>query len=366
MGNSYFYEKQRIERLRELMEQNHIDVFLIPPGPNFFYFSGFETESMERLTLMVVTRNSVSVVSPKLMEEQLEENSWIENIRSWKDDEYPYRIARREISRAKPSLVAIDGALPYFHYSGLFERLRVRKVLGDRILSTLRMVKDSGEIEKISTAVGKSESALKRTVDYISDEITEKQLAARLDENMMAAGLDRPAFSSIVASGPNSSIPHHSPTGRRIGRYEPIVIDFGGRYQGYASDTTRTFFIDRASPEMEEIYEVTRNAQETTVKQLNSESTYADADHIAREAIAARGYGQNFIHRLGHGLGISVHEEPYLVPDNRNTLQENSVFTIEPGIYLPGKGGVRIEDTVQFSRKRCTPFNNFTREIGLL
>lgn len=366
MAGTYSYEKSRIERLRALMRENHIDVFLMPPGPNFFYFSGFETESMERLTLLLVSADSVSLISPKLMEEQLEKNSWIEDIRSWSDSDNPYRITRNILSRLKPSMVAIDGSLPYFHYSGLFERLRVRKILGDNILSTLRLIKDSEELNRIASAIDRSERALKSTVDHISDEISEKELATVLEDNMIKAGLDRSAFGTIVASGQNSSIPHHSPTEMKIKRYEPIVIDFGGRYHGYASDTTRTFFIDRAGPEMEEIYEVTRNAQESTIKLLNEESTYGDADRIARGIIDNKGYGPRFIHRLGHGLGISVHEEPYLVPDNTKVMEENSVFTIEPGIYIPNKGGVRIEDTVHFDHGRCIPFNTFSKELNIL
>lgn len=366
MAGVYSYEKDRVEKLRALMRQNGVDAFLIPPGPNFFYFSGLETEGMERLTLMVITGDDISVVAPKLMEEQLEEHTWIENIRSWTDDMNPYSVARNLISGGKPSLLAIDGSLPYFHYSPLFQRLRGRKVLGDGMLSTLRMIKDSSEIERISAAVSRSESALKRTLNDISDEITEKELATLLENNMMREGLDSLAFPTIVASGENSSVPHHSPTSRRINRYEPIVIDYGGRYRGYASDTTRTFFIDRAPGELEEIYEVTRNAQESTIKQLNRESTYADADRMAREVIDGKGYGSRFIHRLGHGLGISVHEEPYLVPSNTRLIDNDTIFTIEPGIYLPKKGGVRIEDTTRFAHGACVPFNSFSKELNLL
>lgn len=366
MAGTYSYEKSRVERLRKLMSENRIDVVLVPPGPNFFYFSGFETETMERLALMIISQDDISIVSPKMLEEQIEKNSWIEDVRSWTDDENPYRIARNVISKLKPSQVAIDGTLPYFHYSPLFEKLRVRKTLGDSLLSSLRMIKDRDEIDRISTAVSRSEDALKATVDSISDEITEKGLASILEDNLLKKGLDRLAFTSIVASGENSSIPHHSATERKIRRYEPVVIDFGGRYHGYASDTTRTFFIDRATPEMEEIYEVTRNAQESTISQLNKDSTYGDADRIARGIIGGKGYGPRFIHRLGHGLGISVHEEPYLVPGNDRTIDENSVFTIEPGIYLPNKGGVRIEDTVRFSNGVCLPFNSFSKEINIL
>lgn len=366
MPGKYSYEKDRVDRLRKLMEEKKIDIALVPPGPNFFYFTGFETESMERLTLLLISRDGVTVISPKLIEEQIARNSWVENVVSWVDDQNPYRIARDEILEHKPSLLAIDGGLPYFHYSSLFEKLRVRKTLGDPYFSSLRMKKDSEEINRISEAISRSENALKATLDHINDEVTERDVAAILEDNMLKKGLDSVAFSSIVASGENSSVPHHSRSDRKIGRYEPIVIDFGGRYHGYASDTTRTLFIDRAPAEFEEIYEVTRSAQSAPIKQLGSDSTYAEADKIARGVIESKGYGKNFIHRLGHGLGISVHEDPYLVPSNTSKIDENSVFTIEPGIYLPGKGGVRIEDTVRFSHGQCLPFNNFSKELTLL
>lgn len=366
MPGKFSYEKERVNRLRKLMDENRIDVALIPPGPNFFYFTGFETESMERLTLLVVSRDEIAAISPKLMEEQMAANSWIENIISWNDEENPYRIAGNEISGLKPSLLAIDGGLPYFHYSRLFEKLRIKKTLGDPYFASLRMVKDSEEISRISEAVSRSEIALKSTLDSITDEITEKEVAAILEDNLLRKGLDSVAFTSIVASGENSSVPHHSRSDRKIGRYEPIVIDFGGRYHGYASDTTRTLFIDRAPPEFEEIYEITRSAQASPIEQLGTGSTYADADMIARGVIDSKGYGSRFIHRLGHGLGISVHEDPYLIPSNKNRIEDNAVFTIEPGIYLPGKGGVRIEDTVRFSHGQCIPFNSFSKDLTIL
>lgn len=366
MTGSYHYQKKRVEKLRELMSENRIDTFLVPPGPNFFYFTGFSTESHERLTLMFITMDGEYILAPKLMEEQLHLHSWVDDVRPWTDEENPHKLAKDYIEASRASLVAIDGVLPYFHYAPLFHNSSSKEILGDRFTMALRMEKDVEEMEYISTAVRKSEEALKLTLDHVSDEVTEKEVASRLHENYEKKGLDSPAFETIVAAGENSSVPHHSPTDRKINRYEPIIIDFGGRYRGYASDTTRTFYIDRATPEMEEIYEVDREAQVSTIEALNPETTYADADRIARDIISRKGYGNNFIHRLGHGLGISVHEDPYLVPDNRDPMKENSVFTIEPGIYLPGKGGVRIEDTVYFQSGECKPFNRFPKSINYL
>lgn len=366
MSGTYAFQKKRVEKLRELMAESRIDAFLVPTGPNFFYFTGFETESHERLTLMFITPDDQFILAPKLMEEQLRLNSWVEDVRPWADDQNPHHIARDYLESNRASMVAIDGVLPYFHYAPLFHNSSSKEVLGDGFTASLRMVKDREEMDNISTAIRKSEEALKLTIDSVTGGMTEKEVATRLEENFKKKGLDALAFATIVAAGENSSIPHHDPTDRKIARYEPIIIDFGGRYRGYASDTTRTFFIDRAKPEMEEIYEIDREAQENTLEALNSETTYADADRIAREIISRKGYGNNFIHRLGHGLGISVHEDPYLVPDNRQPMKENSVFTIEPGIYLPGRGGVRIEDTVYFQNGKCRAFNMLPKSISYI
>ncbi len=366
MAGSFSFEKGRVERLRSLMSANRIDLTVIPPGPNFFYFSGFETEPMERLTLMLITDDEVSIVSPKMLEEQIEHGSWITDIRSWTDSDNPYRITEKIFSQVKPESIALDGALPYFQYYPLFQKSHHTTVPADSIISQLRMVKDDKEIENISRAISGSESALKQTLDQIHEGMPEKEVATILENNFLKNGLDRPAFSTIVASGENSSVPHHSPTEKKIGKKEPIVIDFGGSYHGYASDTTRTVFMGGATEEMERIYEVTREAQETAISELTGEHTYADADRIARDVIGRSGYGERFIHRLGHGLGISVHEDPYLVPTNTEKIGENTVFTIEPGIYLPGKGGVRIEETTLFRGGKCTPFNRFTKELTVL
>lgn len=366
MSGNFHFEKSRVEKLRNLMAENSVDLTVIPPGPNFFYFSGLETEPMERLTLMLVSSDDATVVSPKMLEEQVEHDTWISDIRSWTDSDDPYRITEDLISAVNPSKIAIDGSLPYFQYHPLFQESPVKTQPADGMIFSLRMVKDQEEIDRISKAVSGSEAALRKTLDDVSEGMTEKEVAAMLEGNFMRNGLDRIAFSSIVAAGENSSVPHHSPSERKIKKNEPIVIDFGGSYMGYASDTTRTVFLGSAPPEIEQIYEINREAQETAISELTGEHTYAGADRIARKVIEKGGFGPNFIHRLGHGLGISVHEEPYLFPGNSNRIGENVVFTIEPGIYLPGKGGVRIEDTTYFRNNKCIPFNKFPKELTVL
>ncbi len=366
MAGNFQFEKKRVERLRDNMSEKGVDLVVIPPGPNFFYFSGLETETMERLALLLVSSEEATVISPKMLEEQLEQDSWITDVHSWTDNDNPYRIAQEIMDSLKPSSIAVDDALPYFQYYPLFQKQEARTKPAGELISPLRMIKDSEELDRISTAISRSEKSLKQTLDEITEGITEKDVAAMLENNFMKSGLDRIAFSSIVAAGENSSVPHHSPSDRKIRKNEPIVIDFGGSYRGYSSDTTRTVFLGSAPPEIEKIYEINREAQETSISELSSSHTYADADRIARDIIEKGGYGERFIHRLGHGLGISVHEDPYLVPTNTELMIEKSVFTIEPGIYLPGKGGVRIEDTTAFTNGKCRPFNKFTKELTVL
>lgn len=366
MSGNYQNEKRRVEKLRNLMAESQVDLAVIPPGANFFYFSGLETEPMERLTLLMVTQDDATVISPKMLEEQIQSDTWISDIKSWTDSDKPYSIAEELISKVKPAKIAIEGSMPYFQFQPLFQGSAAETVTADSIIAPIRMYKDPEEIRRISAAVSGSEAALKETLDALHPGMTEREVAILLESNFMKKGLDRIAFSSIVAAGENSSVPHHSPTDRKIKKNEPIVIDFGGSYMGYSSDTTRTVFIGSAPEEIETIYEVNRQAQETAVNELNDSHKYADADRLAREVIEKAGFGSRFIHRVGHGLGIAVHEEPYLVPDNQEIIGENTVFTIEPGIYLPGNGGVRIEDTTLFSSGKCTPFNKFPKELTIL
>jgi Xaa-Pro aminopeptidase len=145
-----------------------------------------------------------------------------------------------------------------------------------------------------------------------------------------------------------------------------VLIDFGGKYMGYSSDTTRTCAYDKIQPGMKTIYEVVKDAQESALHGIKRDSTYASIDKTARDIITKSGYGKQFTHRVGHGLGIAVHEEPYLNSLNKQVIQKNAVFTIEPGIYLKGRGGVRIEDTVSFNGERAMPFNKLSKELAVI
>ncbi|WP_393970819.1 Xaa-Pro peptidase family protein [Oxyplasma meridianum] len=363
----YFKEsvyRSRVDRVMRSMEQGGVDFMLIPPGPNFFYLTGLETESMERIALLILEKDSVKVICPELMKEQILEETWVRDIISWGDDTDPYMLAGQMLKNSKNT--AIEGNLPYFHYKAMRKYINGLESDADQIMNSLRIEKDEGELAAIREAVRRSERSLQNSIGEINEGITEKKFSTILEEEMQENGLDSPAFSSIVSFGKNAALPHHSPDGTKLVKGDSVVIDFGGRYMGYASDTTRTFFFGNPGEEMMNIYEAVKQANQKVEKKIDPQTTYSSMDAMARSVIDTAGYGDRFIHRLGHGLGISVHEEPYLVPKNTHMVMKNSVFTVEPGIYIPGKGGVRIEDTNYFDGSTCVSFNKLKKDLFII
>ncbi|MEM0156444.1 MAG: Xaa-Pro peptidase family protein [Thermoplasmataceae archaeon] len=364
---SVYFQKSvyasRIAKIQKIMEQQGIASMVIPPGSDFFYFTGFETESMERLTLLVITADRAALICPSLMKEQAEQSTWVDEIEAWTDDQNPYALLGSYLPVGK---CAIGGTLPYSMLGNLRSAIRGDDILADAFTVPLRTVKDQYELQTISEAVRKSEAALVDTLPEISAGVTETDIARILDSKMVEHGLQGPAFQTIVSAGANSAMPHHTPDSTPVKPGDMLVIDFGGRHKGYASDITRTFFMGKPDAEFERIYALVRKANEESRNTAGHESTYESLDAAARSVIESGGYGRYFIHRLGHGLGISVHEDPYVVSGNQQRLIMNSVFTIEPGIYITGKGGVRIEDTNYFDGSRCIAFNALSREMQTL
>lgn len=230
-------------------------------------------------------------------------------------------------------------------------------------VETLRERKDAGEVGHIRTAVAAAEQALEQTLSRIRAGMSELEVAGVLEFALRNAGSDGFAFPSIVASGANAALPHARPTERRIVNGDFLLIDFGARVDGYCSDITRTFAIGRANDEQREFYDIVRQANERAVKAVRPGMTGRDADGVARGYIQDRGYGDLFGHSLGHGLGLEVHESPRLARTADSVLVEGAVVTVEPGIYRPGWGGVRIEDDVYLGATGAQVLTRFAREL---
>ncbi|HTU73062.1 MAG TPA: aminopeptidase P family protein [Trebonia sp.] len=215
-----------------------------------------------------------------------------------------------------------------------------------RKVEELRVVKDQSELELLSTACRITAQAITDVLPDIRPGLSERALAAVVEYRMMQLGAEKLAFETIVASGPNGAIPHHSPTGRPLRRGDLVTIDFGARYGGYHADMTRTFAIGEPSGWQRDIYGLVAEAQRAGIEALSVGADVADVDAAARDLIAAAGHGEHFQHGLGHGVGLEIHEAPALGYGRTGKLSDRVPVTVEPGVYLPGKGGVRIEDVL--------------------
>ncbi|MEM0158434.1 MAG: Xaa-Pro peptidase family protein [Thermoplasmataceae archaeon] len=355
----------RIERYRKLMHNEGVSLSFFSPGSDMFYLSGVKIDTYERLTLLAIGQDTVSLIVPRLEVPRVEDG-YVQRgeILDWPDGEDPYVIARSLLPR--DGKISVSGGMrvaDFLRLAGDIETSRI--LISDYILSRLRRKKDELEIRNIAKAVDISERALEDTLNELSPGMSEAAAAAKLKENFSSLG-SREAFSTIVSFGKNSASPHHEPSSDALKEGDAVLFDFGAAYMGYASDTTRTFFLGKAPSEFRSIYEAVKEAQQAAIDRAVPGATYSDVDKAAREVIARAGYGKYFIHRTGHGLGIDVHEPPYVVSGNEERVEDGHVFTIEPGIYIPGKGGVRIEDTVYIDGGICKTFNKFRKEIMVL
>jgi Xaa-Pro aminopeptidase len=215
-----------------------------------------------------------------------------------------------------------------------------------RKIEALRSVKDASELELLAAACRITSQALADVLPRIRPGMAERALAAALDYRMAQLGADRPAFETIVASGPNGAIPHHSPTDRPLRRGDLVTIDFGAQYAGYHADMTRTIAVGEPAGWQRDIYDLVADAQRAGIEALAVGADIGDVDAAARDLIAAAGHAEHFQHGLGHGVGLEIHEAPILGYGRTGKLTERVPVTVEPGVYLPGKGGVRIEDVL--------------------
>jgi Xaa-Pro aminopeptidase len=224
-----------------------------------------------------------------------------------------------------------------------------------------RSFKDSDELVLLQRAIDASDLAMEQVCPAIAEGMTEREVAWRMEMAMRDAGADGISFDTIVAAGPNGAMAHHMPTDHVIKRGEPIVIDMGAKVGGYCSDITRTVLVGEPDEMFHKIYNIVLDAQLTAIRDVKIGMNGEEADKLARDVIADAGYGDNFGHSLGHGVGLAVHEIPRVSPRSTDPLDANSVFTVEPGIYLSGWGGVRIEDIVILGRGGATPLSKASK-----
>jgi len=348
----------RVTKVKELMVKNNVDYMLLGPGSNMFYLSGFSEEQMERPLFLIINQWDTYFLAPKIYEEQLEKLNF--NVVSYNDGENPYK----KLNIEKGKSIAIDDTLwSAFTIEILDSFSPSRLIKASNIMREVRIIKDDEEIAIMKEGLKIAEKSFLETLEIAKEGVTEREISTYLVHKFIENGADGYSFEPIITSGSNTSMPHLRSTSKKVRNGEVIIFDFGVKYKGYSTDTTRVAFLGTPTEEVKKIYEVVKEAQAKAEESTREGIKACEVDKIARGIISYYGYGDKFIHRTGHGIGIDVHEEPYISPDNKRNLQNNMTFTIEPGIYLSGKFGIRIEDMVYIKNGKSVIMNELEKEI---
>jgi Xaa-Pro aminopeptidase len=344
---------KRLQKLHRRLAEKKIDAIFITQSENRRYLSGFDGTAGY---LLITKQKAVLATDFRYIEQAKAEAPDFEILRitSKLNDWFPGLIGDSGIK----NLGFEAGDVTFTFHRQLREALKKKQVFAklvpvEGLVESIRAVKEPGEIELIGKASAITDAAFEYVEGTIKAGMTEKQVAWELEKALREKGSQPLPFDIIVASGPNAALPHHKPSDRVINGGEPIVIDMGAKSGGYASDLSRTICVGTTDATFKKVYGNVLDAQTAAMSIISQGMTGHKADSIAREVIQKAGYGEAFGHSLGHGVGLAEHELPRLGPGSDEILSDGMVFTIEPGIYLSGWGGVRIEDTVVMEKGKA-------------
>lgn len=346
-------EVTRLQKLRVSIAEKGLDAILISQLDNVRYLSLFTGSSA---WLFISGKDAILATDFRYIEQAKGESPAFHvfqtkrNLRDW----LPGLVS--ELGCRKLGFEA--SSVTYDSHSKLTEAITAKLTDLELVPTTglvekLRSIKEPEELALITKAVEMGDAALQQAKETIRGGMTEKEAAWEIERLLHENGSEGVAFEIIVASGPNAAMPHARPTDKAICSDEPVVIDMGARFGGYCSDLTRTLFLGQAGKDMRQIYDIVLRAQTAAIEGIKSGMDVVQADRLSRSVIEQAGYGENFGHGLGHGVGLAVHELPTVGPASTGSLADGMVFTIEPGIYLPGQGGIRIEDIVVLENGRA-------------
>ncbi|MEJ5241812.1 MAG: Xaa-Pro peptidase family protein [Anaerolineales bacterium] len=364
---------QRLERLQSLLQERNLDALALNPGPSLTYLSGVHFHLMERPVLLLVARGAEPLVilpeleRPKvgLFPYPVQAVSYGEDPSTWQE---VFRRALGSLGLEHAKIGVEGNRLRLLEYRFLQAAApQAQFVEAGEVIGALRRCKDAQEIACIRKAVEIAEKALEATLPSIRVGMSERELAAELTVQLLRHGSDPELpFAPIVASGPNSANPHATPGDRPLQPGDLLVIDWGATYQGYISDLTRTFAVGAVEAELQHIAQIVAEANSCGRQAARPGNACAEIDGAARRVIEAAGYGAAFPHRTGHGIGLEAHEEPYLRGDNLRPLEIGMTFTVEPGIYLESRGGVRIEDNLVITAEGAETLSTLPRNLRVV
>ena len=333
----------RLKRLQGKIVSAELDGFVSFNPANIFYLAGFRAEN----SFIFVGKRAILAV-PKLIYFSAKESVCrggcdLEILRNFEDF----------FKKNKNKKIGFESSIPYQTLGKLRKIPGIKFKSFDRLIEDMRVIKDGREISDIKTACEISKEAIRFTGKIIKTGMSEKELADKLEYFLRENGAEKSAFDIIVASGKNSANPHHKPANRKFRKDDIVLVDLGCVYRGYSSDLTRTYFLSKIDKCNKKVFDIAQEAQLKAINIIKDGVSCKKVDSAARNFIDENGFGKNYIHSTGHGVGIDIHEEPVLSAKSEAILRQGMVVTVEPGIYIPGKFGVRVEDTVLVTKNGC-------------
>jgi Xaa-Pro aminopeptidase len=358
--------RDRLSRAASEASARGVDVLLVTPSPDYAYLLGYQAPALERLTCLIVpAEGEPALVLPRLEEplarHQLGELADEITLVPWEETDDPIRLVQVIVAGARR--VAIQDQM----WARVALRLRAaldptELVAAGPTMSALRRIKSPDEVARLRSAADAADGAMSAVLAERASGRTERELSRHIRDLLLEGGHDTAEF-AIVASGPNSASPHHEAGDRVVELGDALVLDIGGNRDGYSSDTSRTAFVGEPAPEFAALHAVLREAQSAACEAVQPGVPCSEIDAVARRIIDEAGYGEAFIHRTGHGIGMETHEEPYIVASNAEPLAEGHAFSIEPGIYVRDRWGARIEDIVVCTDAGGERLNTISTEL---
>ena len=363
--------KQRIEQLKNWLKEENIDAAFINSTENVFYLTNFHTDPHERLMgLFVFPEAEPFVVLPRMEVRQIKDAGWSHEVIGYSDHENPWEFIKEAIqSRSIPgSRVAFENEVVTYGRSqaflNIFDAPQIVNV--EDKLNQMRLVKDEKEIEIMRRAAKMADFGVEVGVSALQEGVTEMEVLAKIEYELKKKGIREMSFSTMVLFGEKAGDPHGNPGDRKLRAGDLVLFDLGVVLEGYTSDITRTVAYKSVTEKQKEIYDTVLKAELASLEASKPGNRIGDLDQIARDIINDAGYGDYFPHRIGHGLGINVHEFPSMSHLNDGILKEGMTYTIEPGIYVPEIGGVRIEDDVLITNDGWVTLTNYPKELQII
>lgn len=362
---------ERAAKLAEELKKRGLDALYIGPSTDLEYIGELDTHPDERVRGLAVDKNGKCFAMTPLLykEEIVRAFGDVPFYAEWNDHEGFTGAFKRgcEHLGILGGKIAFNDGVRAVDMLAIRDTMDIRMVNGQDILAPLRSQKDDEELDRLREAARMIDFTVEKLFTFIKPGMKERDIIKKIPDFLEEAGCTEMSFSPIVASGPNASMPHYGGDQRVIQEQDVIILDLGCRYKSYCSDTSRTFFVGEPTDEQREIYEIVRLAQAAGEAAVKPGATGQDVDRAARRIIEEAGYGKYFFNRVGHGVGIAVHENPYIIEGNDKPLKPGNVFSIEPGIYIAGKFGMRVENLVTVKPDgTAEALNKTTREMRII